>query len=282
MNLNNFYCIGDIGTYSQNLLNIINIIKNKNKENGLFVILGDNFYPNGINYKNGSEWNKFLEYFKTNIPIYSILGNHDYILNPYAQINSNYWNMPNFFYFRQFNNIGCWFLDTQILDPGDINDNSYYLNLHSRINEIHNNKYKVFNTQIEWLNKSFETHKNLKYKLVFGHYPIISGGLYNKNEVLYELLIDVFSFYNINAYISGHDHNLQHLQIKINNKYKFNQFISGCTNINHSYKINTNKKYNLFFNSNPGFLKIIKKNDNLEFKFISENNNKLYIYNNFQ
>jgi len=285
----NLYCLGDIGSYSSDLKKIIKhfIKKYADSENNKIVLLGDNFYPFGVKNPDGAEWNKFKNIFKTdNTNIYAILGNHDYFNNPKAQIDSNYWTMPDYFYFKQINNIGLWFIDTQILDPGDSNSINPFLNLYDNIDKYHSNYIKIFNNQLNWLESTFESYNNLDIKIVFGHYPIISGGIYDKNEKLYSILMPLFYKYNITAYISGHDHNLQHLQLKIHN-YSFNQFISGCNDQEHVYNIQNDEfKESGFFSAESGYLKIYSKpnmhnmHNNLIFEFKSAANKTLYKYKN--
>ena len=272
------YCFGDAGNYSTDLINILKKINKK--KNILYILLGDNFYPLGINNKNALNniEQKFKKIFNNNT-IYALLGNHDYSGDPSLQINAPFWNMPNYFYFKNINNIGCWFINTQIFDPGNSDDENMFLNLYSKINEVHENYLEIFNIQLKWLENSLEENKKLENKLIFGHYPIIIAGIYEKNDKLYSVLIKYFYKYNINAYISGHDHNLQHLQMKIGNNYTFNQFISGCNDSEHAYNYFNKNDNSLFFDIEPGILQIsVNKKNKLKFIFKNKLNKNIYTY----
>ncbi len=276
------YCFGDTGNHSNELKKMINMIYKQahlSAQMGAqnIILLGDNFYCDGVNYNDGPEWNNFKKiFFNKSIPIYSILGNHDYIKAPMAQITSKNFIMPYYYYFKQINNIGCWFIDTQILDPGDkMYINNPYIYLYDSLIKAHSNYNDAFNNHILWLDNEFEKHKHLKYKLVFGHYPIISSGVYGENIKLYSILMKYFLKYNITAYISGHDHNLQHSQLKINN-YMFNQFISGANDNTIKYPIQ--EVNNNFFSIDPGFLKIQMYKTKLKFQFKNIKNKTLYTY----
>lgn len=272
-------CFGDIGNCSQDLNKIItniNIKKNKN----IYILLGDNFYPTGLNTdkdKNIDEFKNIFQKIKKEY-IYAILGNHDYIGNPTLQINAPFWTMHNFYYFVKLNeNTGLWFIDTQILDPGESGEVNPFLNLYDQINKYHGNYIKIFNKQLNWLENSFETHKKLKNKIVFGHYPIISAGAYDKNDKLYSVLLKNFYKYNISAYISGHDHNLQHLELMIGPNYVFNQFISGCNDSEHVYNIYNKSNISKFFAVDPGFLQLsILKSGRIKYEFKNEKLKSMY------
>jgi tartrate-resistant acid phosphatase type 5 len=68
-----------------------------------YVLLGDNFYPSGVENVMDRQWQEiYKDLFPTSIPSFAILGNHDYILNPHAQILYSHiqpaWKMPYYYY----------------------------------------------------------------------------------------------------------------------------------------------------------------------------------------
>jgi len=83
MSKNELYCFGDIGNYSKTLTKMIEHIKKNN--NSIFILLGDNFYFNGVKHKDGPEWNKYIKIFYNTLT-YAILGNHDYIYESLSHI----------------------------------------------------------------------------------------------------------------------------------------------------------------------------------------------------
>ena len=90
-----FYTIGDWGKMTNNLLNVANsmdIMSSTEKYKPNFILsLGDNFYPLGVESTDDEKWTKIYSDVFTGknlyCPWYSILGNHDYGLNPQAQID---------------------------------------------------------------------------------------------------------------------------------------------------------------------------------------------------
>lgn len=79
--MQSLYILGDIGFYSNTLNSIINQFKyDAMLDNSKIILLGDNFYPDGIQTKYDNQWKKFDLAFK-DIPyqnIYTVMGNHDY------------------------------------------------------------------------------------------------------------------------------------------------------------------------------------------------------------
>lgn len=209
------YFIGDIGNYSDKTFEIFFKIYEKSSSNDIIILLGDNFYPNGINKKNDTKWNYF-----TSLPIknkvYGVLGNHDYLGNIKYQINNPYFILPYNYYSIYLNNIDIFVIDTSILSPN-------FSNLNYRIvkNKINDEPVLFANKMLKWLDD--ELSKSKKNKIIIGHYPILSKGNKACSE-LKEKLTPILNKYNVKYYISGHDHNLQFID---NDLYKFDQLISG-------------------------------------------------------
>lgn len=271
MKLKNLFILGDIGYFNQNLYLAVNSIKNKLTCSDSITLLGDNFYPYGINDKNDEKINSFQNIFKDiNNPIYSILGNHDYLLNPKAQINNTNWIMNDFYFKQEYDNVELYFIDT------------VQFHIHTwvskdKIEKVHNKKINLLvKDQINWLEN--EMSKNNKDKIVIGHYPILTNGYYfgimNK---LYRKLINIFKKYEIKAYISGHEHNIQHIKRKKNN-YMFNQIIIGSSAENRD---NTdNSKDRDMFDKSDIFYGMLRFEDNeMIIDYVNKNGIVKYSYN---
>jgi hypothetical protein len=229
------YLLGDIGHYTDDLKNLLTKIKKNLNTDDILILLGDNFYYQGVNNTDDILWNKFSSFFfNINNPIYSILGNHDYQLNPFAQIiyNKNNWIMPNWYFNKDFDNTECWFLDTcQLVTLGDLEGNNNKGHVTKKmIENTHNDSFEnIRNKQIKWLTESLESSSK-KNKIVVGHYPLISFGFHQEDSVeeLYKLLFPIFKKYNVSHYFCGHDHNIQSIILTEDN-YKLNHIIIGNT-----------------------------------------------------
>jgi len=66
--------------------------------------------------------------------------------------------------------------------------------------------------QLRWIEDQLQ-NSTAQYIFVAGHYPIYSTGEHGPFECLGRNLDPLLRKYNVNAYFSGHDHNLQHIQI---------------------------------------------------------------------
>tara|TARA_B100000161_G_C33547733_1_gene413903 strand:- start:1203 stop:2030 length:828 start_codon:yes stop_codon:yes gene_type:complete len=220
INIMKIYLIGDIGDYNQQTTKIINNIKKEIKEDDNIVFLGDNFYPFGVKSITDPKWNDFKNFDIQN-QVWTILGNHDYLGNIDAQLEFNLknWNMPNYFYKKTFSNYDFFFIDTSILLPNYSNIN--YQIVKSKLNR---DPMQVSKDMIEWLEEELTNSNNKKF--ILGHYPLFSFGIYGINKGLFDILFPIFKKYNVKYYISGHDHNLQIIDVSAEN-YVMKQIISG-------------------------------------------------------
>lgn len=256
------YLLGDIGEFNNNTNKIINNIKN-DKSNKIILILGDNFYPDGINDINDNQWKKFEEQ-NIDFPTWGILGNHDYLGNVKAQIEykKNNWNIPNFFYKKSFDFIDFFFIDTSILLPEFCN-----LNYNIVKSKLGKEPLQYSKEMLDWLNR--ELKKCSKLKMVVGHYPISSFGIYGINKRLFKILFPIFKKHNVKYYISGHDHNLQIVDIYTIG-YEMKQIISaGCSHLYPTLN-SSNKVFSKFgtvmIDTKEHLINVLDENLNLLYK----------------
>ena len=227
--------VGDIGGYNDITSTIFkNIIDNSNS-NDIIVLLGDNFYPNGIKSIHDIDWKKFTD---LNIPIvtFSVLGNHDYLgsINAQIEYKSNNWNMDNNYYKKTIDNYDLFFIDTSVIIPEYSNLN--YNIIKSKLKE---EPLEYSKKMLDWLDD--ELSKSTRTKIVIGHYPIISFGIYGINKMLFKKLFPIFKKNNVSYYFSGHDHNLQIIDVT-SEDYLLKQVISGSGSCVYSLSNNISKK----------------------------------------
>jgi tartrate-resistant acid phosphatase type 5 len=181
------------------------------------AMVGDNFYPCGIrSVIDPIVQSAFSDVFAgIAIPFHPVLGDNDYgdagiVGNISAQVDlsrsiSN-WMMPSFFFSKiestPLVRICTIYLDTQsLISIPDVD---------ARTPE----ELGVLETQMDWLETTLASPdcQSSNFIVVFGHHTIKSTGkkhMKGKSAPLIEKLTPLFDKYKIDAYFSGHDHDLQ-------------------------------------------------------------------------
>ena len=251
------YLLGDIGHYNKPLKDLTDNMKRVLKPKDRIILLGDNFYPMGVKSINDPQWQHFKRFFNVDNKIYSVLGNHDYQLNPYAQIQFKHRNysMKDWYYKKTFNNIDFFFLDTTQLVTmgwlgpgpwGNVNEALLYTIFGKDINQLRHE-------QLSWLENKLAGSD--KVKIVIGHYPIVTYGSHagDTTDQLYKLLFPIFKKYKVKAYFCGHDHNIQHI-ISKKGFYKLHNIIGGSSSSLYEASMISNKNY--FYGKTPCLLRL--------------------------
>ena len=216
-----FYTIGDWGLRNQALLNIANsmdLMSNKYKPDCI-ISLGDNFYPNGVSDTNDPLWDTVYKSVFTGknlfCPWYCVLGNHDYQKNPDAQIDyynekkDNRWTMPAKYYLLtyQLDNKKIQIVIIDTVELGILTSATLISEKQLNKTDINNESRNI---QIKWLENTLQT-SDADWLIIMGHYNIYSAGYHESNHELISLLKPLFVKYNVDMYICGHCHNLEHL-----------------------------------------------------------------------
>mmetsp|Transcript_4049 Transcript_4049/g.4964 ORF Transcript_4049/g.4964 Transcript_4049/m.4964 type:complete len:331 (+) Transcript_4049:409-1401(+) len=229
-----FFLFGDAGEASSSLTTLRDAIQKDIEENyqpEAIVLLGDNFYPNGVASVEDSRFDKCFENifvqedFKCNFQV--VLGNHDHCGNIQAQIDytqiSDRWDLPNLWYSKHYlidneesssaSSVLMVYIDTWYFDLEQTNDmldygkrmgyNSDSVKTATSV-KFHNIRAK----QLEWLENTLATSKS-DYLIVCGHYPVYSDSFHGTSDELINLLVPLFKKYQVDAYFNGHDHVLQ-------------------------------------------------------------------------
>lgn len=224
------------------------------KHNVKFIIAaGDNFYPAGVSGINDAHWKISFEdvYNKDGhqVPWYAILGNHDYQSNPQAEVEysvtSSRWKMPSRYYAVKKN-----------IDAGHsvlfaFTDTSPFITAYygMAMADLH---LQDTASQLLWLRNTLAT-SNDTWKIVIGHHPIYSAGVHGNAAELIARFKPLFLQTQTNFYISGHDHNLQHIA-QPNEAVQY--LVSGAAGSATTYAVTPNAN-TIFARSTPGFLVMV-------------------------
>jgi tartrate-resistant acid phosphatase type 5 len=177
-----------------------------------FVIsTGDNFYNRGVRSTTDPQWRATYEsvYSAPSLqaPWYVVLGNHDYAGDPDAEVaytaTSARWRMPARYWREDMaladtSVASFFFLDTTPITrlagvreyvPGATGD---------------------ARPQMRWLEAQLAACTS-RWKIVVGHHPILSSGNHGPNHAVAEHLKPLLERHGVDAYVNGHDHDLEHL-----------------------------------------------------------------------
>ena len=244
-----------------------------------FINVGDNFYPKGVASTQDPHWKYSLEEIYKDFSLqkewYSILGNHDYMGDPDAQVAytkiSQRWVMPARYFQKTLGlrdgsgkKMKFTFIDTNPLIPEFYSNPEYGPNVRTQDTTAQKAWIKEQITQLD---------PSVGWNLVVGHHPMYTGSLtrregYDTKRIrnsLGQLFIDA----QVDAYISGHDHSLQHIKTKGG----IDHFISGSA----SEATQVDKlDYSLFAAKAYGFLLFSATSTDIVIHAIDHTGNVLY------
>ena len=181
------------------------------------VALGDNFYNDGIQSTYDSLWQTAFHDIYTSsylkIPWYPVLGNHDYNGNVDMQvkrtlIDQGMWTMPSRYYAFNYSlpdggSVCIVYIDTCLLNPEAMGTQSL-------LNDRDWRQKKQ--EHLEWIDNALSQHNETStWLVVAGHYPIYSIGEHGDDSYLISDLLPILKRNKVHIYMSGHDHNHQHI-----------------------------------------------------------------------
>jgi len=182
----------------------------------LTLAVGDNFYPAGVESVGDSHWQESFEGVYTapslQIPWYAALGNHDYRGNPQAQVDytrlSRRWRMPSRYYKAPAAITGLPGLDIFVLDTAPLVTAYHEIGQQVMRGHLWREDRRV---QLRWFERELRA-STAPWKVVVGHHPIYSGAHGNDPDLIADLQ-PLLERYGVQAYINGHDHDLQHIVV---------------------------------------------------------------------
>ncbi|HZP66068.1 MAG TPA: tartrate-resistant acid phosphatase type 5 family protein [Rudaea sp.] len=214
----NFIVVGDWGRFGSPPQRAVATQMARTAEalDAKFIIsTGDNFYPNGVASVDDPQWQLSYEQVYTDYVLhndwYVVLGNHDYHGNPQAEVDythrSQRWHLPARYYTVQKRvdentDAQFFFIDTT----------PFIADYRKRSDE-----YALDGTdpkaQLAWLEGGLAA-SHAQWKFVVGHHHIYSGAKRGTQAELESALVPLFKRYGVQAYIDGHEHDLQVIRRK--------------------------------------------------------------------
>lgn len=188
------------------------------------MTVGDNFYQRGVKSTSDPYWTDRYEQVYadpglTPLPWFPAMGNHDYKGNLQAQLDytsptgrwraGDNWqlNAKRAFYQPHLppavgSRLDVFVVDTTPVAEGRREEATF---LPSQVG-AHNQE-----EQLNWLRGALTSSK-ADWKLIFGHHCIYSGGDHGGYSQIEDWLNPLLTSGAANAYVCGHDHDLQHIQ----------------------------------------------------------------------
>jgi tartrate-resistant acid phosphatase type 5 len=240
------------------------------------ITTGDNFYQQGVRSVTDPHWKEsFTDIYKDltrTVDWYPVLGNHDYQghANPQAQIDyqrvNPRWHMPNYYY-----TMVATTPDSQRVRFLFIDTNPFYT-LYYHVGSYPYLIKQDTARQRRWIDSTLANAKE-EWKIVVGHHPVYSaGGEHGITPELINMLKPMFEKYKVQAYLCGHEHNLQHLQPT--GSYTDYIVSGGGGDVTSAGRITATK----FGKAVPGFADITIRNDSLWLQFIDKDGRIIYNY----
>ena len=197
--------LGDQGNGGSAQKHVATLMNAKAKKDSLHFVLtlGDNFYDDGVKSVKDRQWQKRFEKMYDlpylNVPFYASLGNHDHHKNrsrfqvEYSALSKK-WNMPEPYY--------------TFVKKIDSTTTIQFFALDSDIIAV--NK-KGASIQINWLESELQ-NSTARWKVVYGHHPVFSYGHHGDEKRMIDLIRPILEKYEVDLYLSGHDHDRQLIQ----------------------------------------------------------------------
>lgn len=221
--------IGDFGTGAADQAKVAEAMKKFIADKAIkptgMMMLGDNFYgktKDGMSVKS-ERWATGIEHMYPSsafdCPMWAILGNHDYHDNEggelvqleYSKKLGTRWKMPSKWHrfelgplLKPYATVIC--LDTNLPTVSGGKDKK----TGKPKNHLTESEEKE---QLAWL-KAELAKPRAPFTIVAGHHPLYSNGDHGDTKALIDQWEPLFQEHKVHAYLCGHDHDLQHLEIK--------------------------------------------------------------------
>ncbi|KAL4363687.1 hypothetical protein GQ457_04G010170 [Hibiscus cannabinus] len=215
-----FLVVGDWGrkgSYNQSQVALQMGIIGENLDVDFVISTGDNFYDDGLTGVTDPAFHQSFSDIYTARSLqkqwYIVLGNHDYRGDVEAQLSSTLSDMDSrWLCLRSFIlNVGpetaeIFFVDTNPFVT------KYFTHPKDHVYDwrgvLPREKY-IKNLLLEV--ESGLRESGAKWKIVVGHHTIKSAGHHGNTDELNMLLLPILQAYNVDFYINGHDHCLEHI-----------------------------------------------------------------------
>lgn len=181
-----WFAFGDSGSGTPQQYMIAKALANRYRKIPcpLVLMLGDNIYPDGnVQLYGQSRFTKpYSPLLSQGVRFLPVLGNHD-IKGGFTKEGVTFFKMPDTHYTFKQGPVEFFALDTNQFDK----------------------------TQEQWLQQQLAKSVS-RWKVVYGHHPVLSSGTHGPTPVLLKTLKPILEKYHVDLYLSGHDHDYERFQ----------------------------------------------------------------------
>ncbi|XP_062118076.1 purple acid phosphatase 3-like [Humulus lupulus] len=179
------------------------------------VSTGDNFYDDGLKSIDDPAFeNSFTKIYTAKSlqkPWYNVLGNHDYRGDVEAQLSPMFRNVDSRWLCMRSFVVNSEIVELFFVDTTPFVDKYFLRPKHHRYD------WRGVLPREEYLSNLLEdvdlalTNSAAKWKFVIGHHGIRSAGHHGDTKELVKQLLPILEANEVDLYINGHDHCLQHI-----------------------------------------------------------------------
>ena len=184
------------------------------------LLLGDNWYGWLFGGKNSERWkSQFEDMYPSSVfpgKCYAVLGNHDYEKRPsskaeaqldYAAQGHSRWTMPNRWYSFELP-------ESEPLIRFVALDSNFPENRESGLFSNPTLSRDQVENEMSWFHQELAKPSKATFTAVMAHHPIFSNGDHGDTPSLIRDWNPLLMEKRVHLYLSGHDHDLQHLEFE--------------------------------------------------------------------
>jgi tartrate-resistant acid phosphatase type 5 len=280
------FVLGDTGTGNESQYRVAQAMEARCREVGIvhgILLLGDNGYQAGFQSTDDPDWERKVNTpygspCLANLPIYPILGNHDYKGKPEVQIEYSLinprWQMPNRFYSLYFSDlVRLVAIDSQTSDyctiPAFCSVDFLFDQTKSELKQM------VLFPEETSLTKQDLTNVP-KWTVVMGHHPLKSAsehGYNHSGSALGWLYQKIFCD-RVDIWLAGHAHHMEH---RLFPGCRMEHYVLGGGGAS-LYGVKSGEEGVVFAESTFGFAEFTIEDQKIETRFFNQQGRLIYNY----
>lgn len=260
-----FFVFGDSGTGDRFQFAVALAMEERCKtyKPDAILLLGDNIYMTGADSLTDPEWvekvvRPYSQDCLNHIPMYPVLGNHDYQDKPSMQIAFNQiwprWQMAHRFYRRDYSRMLRLISFDTIKSDVCFDANKCAMN---------------------FLWESLENHEKFDWTIMYGHHPLASAAKrgHSHSGETRGIFMKPFVCQKVDIYLAGHSH---HLEVRKPSECQGTWFIQSGGGGAELHKVIEGQKDVSFVASKHGYLEMLITPQTIDLTFFDPENNILY------